>query len=88
MDAMTSYEQLARRYCALIGEDADDRIEGIPVWRIAMADLKAAMNALDTFGLDVRTTLPGSALAWRCASRAMLNERRKQAATRSSFASL
>jgi hypothetical protein len=53
---MTSYEQLARRYCALLGEDADDRIDGIPVWRIAMADLEAAMNALDTFGLDVRTT--------------------------------
>jgi hypothetical protein len=53
---MTAYEQLARRYCALIGEDADDRIDGVPVWRIAMADLEAAMNALDTFGLDVRTT--------------------------------
>lgn len=56
MDPMTAYEQLARRYCALIGEDADDRIDGVPVWRIAMADLEAAMNALDTFGLDVRTT--------------------------------
>jgi hypothetical protein len=53
---MTAYEQLARRYCALLGEDADDRIDGVPVWRIAMADLEAAMNALDTFGLDVRTT--------------------------------
>jgi hypothetical protein len=53
---MTAYEQLARRYCALLGEDADDRIGGVPVWRIAMADLEAAMNALDTFGLDVRTT--------------------------------
>lgn len=52
---MTAYEQLARRYCALLGEDPDDRIEGVPVWRIAMADLEAAMNALDTFGLDVRT---------------------------------
>ena len=48
---MTAYEQLARRYCALLGEDADDRIDGVPVWRIAMADLEAAMNALDTFGL-------------------------------------
>lgn len=53
---MTAYEQLARRYCALLGEDADERIDGVPVWRIAMADLEAAMNALDTFGLDVRTT--------------------------------
>jgi len=53
---MTSYEQLARRYCALLGEDADERIDGVPVWRIALADLEAAMNALDTFGLDVRTT--------------------------------
>ena len=53
---MTAYEQLARRYCALLGEDADDRIDGVPVWRIAMADLEAAMNALDTFGLDIRTT--------------------------------
>ena len=53
---MTAYEQLARRYCALLGEDADDRIGGVPVWRIAMADLEAAMNALDTFGLEVRTT--------------------------------
>lgn len=52
---MTAYEQLARRYCALIGEDADDRIDGVPVWRVALADLEAAMNALDTFGLDVRT---------------------------------
>lgn len=53
---MTAYEQLARRYCALLGEDPDERIEGVPVWRVAMADLEAAMNALDTFGLDVRTT--------------------------------
>jgi hypothetical protein len=53
---MTAYEKLARRYCALLGEDADDRIDGVPVWRIAMADLEAAMNALDTFGLDIRTT--------------------------------
>mgnify|MGYP006969297680 CR=1 FL=1 len=44
MDPMTSYEQLARRYCALIGEDADDRIDGVPVWRIAMADLEAAIR--------------------------------------------
>lgn len=56
MAPMTSYEQLARRYCALLGEDADERIDGVPVWRIALADLEAAMNALDTFGLDVRTT--------------------------------
>lgn len=53
---MTAYEQLARRYCALQGEDPDDRIEGVPIWRIAMADLEAAMNAIDTFGLDIRTT--------------------------------
>ena len=53
---MTAYDQLARRYCALIGEDADHRIDGVRVWRIAMADLEAAMNALDTFGLDTRTT--------------------------------
>jgi hypothetical protein len=53
---MTAYEQLARRYCALLGEDPDERIDGVPVWRVAMADLEAAMNALDTFGLDIRTT--------------------------------
>ncbi len=52
---MTAYEQLARRYCALLGEDPDERIEGLPVWRIALGDLEAAMNALDTFGLNVRT---------------------------------
>jgi hypothetical protein len=51
---MTLYEQLARRYCALLGEDPDERIEGVPVWRFAMGDLEAAMNALDTFGLDIR----------------------------------
>ena len=56
MDPMTAYEQLARRYCALLGEDADERIDGVPVWRVALADLEAAMNALDTFGLDLRTT--------------------------------
>lgn len=53
---MTAYEKLARRYCALLGEDPDQRIEGLPAWRIAMADLEAAMNALDTFGLDTRQT--------------------------------
>jgi hypothetical protein len=51
---MSTYEQLARRYCALIGEDADELIEGIPAWRYAMVDLEAAMNALDTYGLDIR----------------------------------
>jgi len=56
MSPMSAYEQRARRYCALLGENADDRIDGVPVWRIAMADLEAAMNVLDTFGLDVRTT--------------------------------
>lgn len=53
---MTAYEQLARRYCALLGEDPDERVEGLPVWRIAMGDLEAAMNALDTYGLDIRKT--------------------------------
>ncbi|MBI1360026.1 MAG: hypothetical protein GC155_07040 [Alphaproteobacteria bacterium] len=53
---MTAYEQLARRYCALLGEDPDERVEGLPVWRIALGDLEAAMNALDTYGLDVRKT--------------------------------
>ena len=53
---MTAYEKMARRYCALLGEDPDERIEGLPVWRVALGDLEAAMNALDTFGLDVRTT--------------------------------
>ncbi len=56
MNPMTAYEQLARRYCALLGEDPDERIEGLPVWRIALGDLEAAMNALDTFGLDTRAT--------------------------------
>jgi hypothetical protein len=53
---MTAYEKLARRYCALLGQDPDERIENLPAWRFAMGDLEAAMNALDTFGLDVRTT--------------------------------
>jgi hypothetical protein len=55
--SMSTYEQLARRYCALLGEDPDERVEGVPIWRIALADLEAAMNALDTFGLDIRTTI-------------------------------
>ncbi len=53
---MTTYEQLARRYCALLGEDPDERIDGVAIWRIALGDLEAAMNALDTFGLDTRST--------------------------------
>jgi hypothetical protein len=51
---MTAYEQLARRYCALLGEDPDERLDGVPLWRHAMGDLEAAMNALDTFGMDTR----------------------------------
>ncbi|MEZ5937619.1 MAG: hypothetical protein R3C52_05300 [Hyphomonadaceae bacterium] len=53
---MNPYEQLARRYCALLGEDPEERINGVQVWRVALADLEAAMNALDTYGLDVRET--------------------------------
>lgn len=53
---MNAYEQLARRYCALLGEDPDERIEGVPAWRLALGDLEAAMNAIDTFGLETRTT--------------------------------
>ncbi len=51
---MTAYEQLARRYCALLGENPDEKIDGIEIWRLALADLEAAMNALDTYGMDVR----------------------------------
>ncbi len=51
---MKSYEVLARRYCALLGEDPDQVIEGVPVWRIALVDLEAAITALDTFGVDAR----------------------------------
>jgi len=53
---MTAYEELARRYCALLGENPDDRIDNVEIWRLALADLEAAMNALDTYGLDVRRT--------------------------------
>ncbi len=53
---MKAYEELARRYCALLGEKPDDRIDGVEIWRLALADLEAAMNALDTYGLDVRRT--------------------------------
>ena len=51
---MTAYEELARRYCALLGEKPDEKIDGVEVWRLALVDLEAAMNALDTYGLDVR----------------------------------
>lgn len=53
---MNSYEELARRYCALLGENPDEQIDGVEIWRLALADLEAAMNALDTYGLDVRRT--------------------------------
>lgn len=53
---MTTYEELARRYCALLGENPEDKIDGVEIWRLALADLEAAMNALDTYGLDVRRT--------------------------------
>lgn len=51
---MTAYEELARRYCALLGEKPDEKIDGVEIWRLALVDLEAAMNALDTYGLDVR----------------------------------
>ena len=54
---MKSYEALARRYCAFLGEDPDELIEGLPIWRIALADLEAAINALDTFGVDARAPM-------------------------------
>ncbi len=54
---MKSYEVLARRYCAFLGEDPDETIEGLPVWRIALADLEAAINALETFGINARTPM-------------------------------
>lgn len=54
---MKSYEVLARRYCALLGEDPDEVIEGIPAWRIALVDLEAAIDALHTFGVDARAPM-------------------------------
>ena len=54
---MKSYEVLARRYCAFLGEDPDEEIEGLPVWRIALADLEAAINALETFGVSARSPM-------------------------------
>jgi len=54
---MKSYEVLARRYCAFLGENPDDVIEGLPIWRIALADLEAAVNALETFGISARDPL-------------------------------
>ncbi|MBI1339611.1 hypothetical protein GC169_05280 [bacterium] len=66
---MTAYEALARRYCALLGEDPDGRVEGLPVWKIALADLEAAMNALDTFGFEVRSAFHEIAEASAAATR-------------------
>jgi hypothetical protein len=54
---MKSYEVLARRYCAFLGENPDEVIEGLPIWRIALADLEAAVNALETFGISARDPL-------------------------------
>ncbi len=54
---MKSYEVLARRYCAFLGENPDEEIEGLPVWRIALADLEAAINALETFGVSARSPM-------------------------------
>ncbi len=54
---MKSYEVLARRYCAFLGEDPDEEIEGLPIWRIALADLEAAINALETFGVSARSPM-------------------------------
>lgn len=54
---MKSYEVLARRYCAFLGEDPDGEIEGLPIWRIALADLEAAINALETFGVSARSPM-------------------------------
>ena len=50
-------EVLARRYCALLGEDPDETIEGLPVWKIALADLEAAITALETFGVNARAPM-------------------------------
>lgn len=54
---MKSYEVLARRYCAFLGENPDEEIEGLPIWRIALADLEAAINALETFGVSARSPM-------------------------------
>ncbi|MFC7290371.1 hypothetical protein [Hirschia litorea] len=54
---MKSYEVLARRYCAFLGEDPDEEIEGLPIWKIALADLEAAINALETFGVSARAPM-------------------------------
>lgn len=55
--AMKSYEVLARRYCAFLGENPDEEIEGLPIWRIALGDLEAAINALETFGVAARSPM-------------------------------
>ena len=54
---MKTYEVLARRYCALLGEDPDEIIQGLPAWRIALVDLEAAIHALETFGVEARAPM-------------------------------
>ena len=54
---MKCFEVLARRYCALLGEDPDQEIEGVAAWRIALVDLEAAIDALETFGQDARAPM-------------------------------
>ena len=52
---MDRWEALARRYCACSGRDPDKAIDGVPLWERAAEELCAAISALDTFDLDVRT---------------------------------
>lgn len=51
---MKSFELLARRYCAFLGEDPDEILEGLPMWKIALTDLEAAITALEMFGVEAR----------------------------------
>ena len=51
---MKSFELLARRYCAFLGEDPDEVLEGLPMWKIALTDLEAAITALEMFGIEAR----------------------------------
>lgn len=53
---MDIQEAIGRRYCAFRGENPDAIIDGRPVWRLALEDVRISMNVLETFNIDTGTT--------------------------------
>jgi len=52
MQTMGREEAICRRYCAFLGLNPDEIIQGVIQWRICRNEIQAIMNVMDTMHIQ------------------------------------